>query len=430
MESVGNPHKKFTSVHIAGTSGKTSVTTWMARMLQAAGYKSGYHISPYLQLPLEKLIVNEQWISLEGFNLLLSDFASQYYRWQQAGESARRLRYGEAWVALTFLFLAQEQVDWGIVECGLGGRVDPTNVLSPSLSLITNVGLDHLVSLGGSLESIAEHKAGIIKPHSLALSGVTQPHLLARIEEEAHISHVTLHTVGPAGDESRDWTFKYHAERLPNGRIQFSLHSPFSEYRNLKLPDRAAYQVANAAQAVAALDLLQANGQVEIDAEALQQGLDAGQVPGRMEVLQENPLVVIDCAHNLPKIESLVTSLQGAYPQQQFHVLFGLLRTKEAGPILNAIAQLPGDFRLCRPHVFGKASHAPGELQDAFPLEHRGRIAGLFRDVGHALADALADPQPGWITLVTGSVYLAGEARDRWYPREQLLRQSVRSASH
>lgn len=394
-------------------------------MLQAAGYKSGYHISPYLQLPLEKLIVNDKWIPVEGFNLLLSEFAKQYYKWQKAEETARRLRYGEAWVALTFLFLAQEQVDWGIVECGLGGRMDPTNVLSPSLSLITNVGLDHLVSLGGSLESIAEHKGGIIKPHSLALSGVTQPHLLARIEAEALGSQVKLHTVGPAWDRSRDWTFKYKSERLCNGRIQFSLDSPFSASRNLKLPDRAAYQVANAAQAVAALDLLQANGQVEFDTEALQQGLDAGQIPGRMEVMQDSPLVVVDCAHNPPKVESLVDSLQKAYPQRQFHVLIGMLRTKDAVPILDAIAELPGDFRLCQPHVFGKASHAPGELQDAFPRQHKDRIAGLFKDVQHALDDVLADPEPGWITLVTGSVYLAGEARDRWFPREKLLQQSV-----
>ena len=100
-------------------------------MLQSGGYRSGYHISPYLQLPHEKLIVNEEWISVQAFNKLLAEFASQYYLWQRSDESAQRLRYGEAWVALTFLFLAQEQVDWGIVECGLGGRWDPTMYLNP-----------------------------------------------------------------------------------------------------------------------------------------------------------------------------------------------------------------------------------------------------------------------------------------------------------
>ena len=422
---VGNPHRNFASVHIAGTSGKTSVTTLLARMLQSAGYRSGYHISPYLQLPHEKLIVNEEWISVQAFNKLLAEFASQYYLWQRSAETGQRLRYGEAWVALTFLFLAQEQVDWGIVECGLGGRWDPTNVLEPRLSLITNIGRDHLVSLGGTMESITDHKAGIIKPHGLALTGVTQPDLLSLIEDEARRCQVALHTVGPAWDDSCDWTFKYNADRLPRGQIQFSLHSPYAEHRQLKLPDQAFYQVANAAQAVAALDLLQADGQVEIPFGSLQQGLDMGQVPGRMEVLQSDPPVVVDCAHNSPKMQSFVDALLEAFPQHHFHVVVGMLSTKDAGSILEVLCDLPGDFRFCQPHVFGKASHSPGELQDAFPGKHRSRIAGLFRDVSHALDDALTHVQPGWIILVTGSVYLVGEARDRWHPREHLLRDLV-----
>ena len=429
LRSVGEPQRQFASVHVAGTSGKTSVTTWLARMLQAAGYRSGYHISPYLQLPHEKLIVNEAWISVEGFNTLLADFARQYHHWQRLDGAAPRLRYGEAWVALTFLFLARAQVDWGIVECGLGGRWDPTNVLAPRLSLITNIGRDHLVSLGGTLESIAEHKAGIIKPHGLALTGVTQPALRARIAEEARRCQVDLHTVGPAGDDTGDWTFQYSVSRLPEGQIRFSLHSPFAECRHLDLPALAAYQVANAAQAVAVLELLQADGQITLTTEALQRGLDMGPVPGRMEVLQTSPPVIIDCAHNPPKMQALVTALREAYPEQSFHVLAGMLRTKDAVPILEILARLPGDFRFCQPHVFGKASHAPGELRDAFPQRHRHRIAGLFRDVDHALDDAMAHAQPDWIILVTGSVYLAGEARDRWHPRERLLHDRVLSVS-
>ncbi len=422
LRTVGDPHRQFAAVHVAGTSGKTSVTTLLARMLGAAGYRTGYHVSPYLQLPHEKLIIDEKWISVADFNALLADFAGQYGRWQRADPSAPRLRYGEAWVTLTFLFLARARVDWGIVECGLGGRWDPTNVLHPRLSLVTNIGRDHLVSLGGTLESIAEHKAGIIKPHSLALTGVRQPALLARLQAEARRCHVDLHTVGPATDDTCDWTFKYRTLRLPGGRIGFSLHSPYAPPRELTLPDPVSFQVGNAAQAVAALDLLQADGQVKISAAALQQGLDTGPVPGRMEILHTAPPVVVDCAHNPPKMRSLVAALQAAYPRHRFHVLTGMLRTKDAVPILEALAVLPGDFRFCQPRVFGKASHAPGELRDAFPPRHRHRIAGLFKDVGHALDDALTHVRPGWIILVTGSVYLAGEARDRWHPRERLLR--------
>ncbi len=420
LDFVGSPERQFPALHVAGTSGKGSVTTLLARILQAAGYATGYHISPYLQLPQEKLIARNEMISVPAFNRLLAGFARDYERWQQAQTQYDRLRYGEAWVALTFLFLAQEAVDWGIVECGLGGRWDPTNVLQPVLSLITNVGTDHLVSLGGTLESIAHHKAGIIKSGSLALTGVWQSELLTVLHREAAEQGVMLHRVGTRSEEG-DCTFRYETTRLSSGHQGLTVISHFARHVNLVVGDRAPYQATNAALVVAALDLLQAHGWVQIPEEALQQGLQQGAVPGRMEVIQEDPAVVLDCAHNPPKAQALVRALQEAYPDRSFLLIVGMLRTKDATGILENLAHLPGTFFFCQPHVFGKSSLPPGELAVALPGPQQKRIGGLFQSVRHALAQAQRMAAPEQVIVVTGSVYLVGEARDLWYPRDKML---------
>lgn len=420
LDFTGSPETQFPSLLVAGTSGKGSVTTLLARILHAAGYTTGYHISPYLQLPQEKLIARNEMISVPAFNRLLADFARDYRRWQQAQAQYDRLRYGEAWVALTFLFLAREAVDWGIVECGLGGRWDPTNVLQPVLSLITNVGPDHLVSLGGTLESIAHHKAGIIKSGSLALTGVWQPDLLPVLHREAHEQGVMLHRIGAMSDTG-ECTFRYEVSRLSSGQQQLAVTSPYARHVNLVVGDRAPYQATNAALVVAALDLLQAHGWVQIPAAALQRGLQQGAVPGRMEVVQEDPTIVLDCAHNPPKAQALVLALQKAYPDCQFLFIVGMLRTKDASGILEALSLLPGTFLFCQPHVFGKSSLPPGELAMALPGPQRKRIGGLFQSVQYALAQAQRVAEPEQVIVVTGSVYLVGEARDLWYPRDRML---------
>ncbi len=419
LDFVGSPETRFASLHVAGTNGKGSVTTLLARILDTAGYVSGYHISPYLQVPQEKLIARGTLISVPAFNRLLAAFIRDYSRWQQAQDQYARLRYGEAWVALTFLFLAQAAVDWGIVECGLGGRWDPTNVLRPVLSIITNVGADHLVSLGGTLSSIAHHKAGVIKADSLALTGVKQPELLAILQREADDQGVTLHRVGSRSDPG-PCTFRYETACRPNGHQTLTVTSRYARHESLVLTDQAPYQAINAALVVAALDLLQAHDRVRIPETALRQGLWQGGVPGRMEVMQENPTIVLDCAHNPPKAQALVQALQSVYPGRQFLFVVGMLKTKDATGILHTLARLPGTFLFCQPHVFGKASQPPGTLA-ALLNGSEARIGGLFHDVHHALAQARRMVAPDQIIVVTGSVYLVGEARDLWYPRDQIL---------
>ena len=420
LASVGAPEESLPYIHVAGTSGKGSVSHLLARILTAGGCRTGLHINPYLQLPHEKLVVDDRWITVPELNELFNDFAHRYGLWQQAQGEFTRLSYGEAWVALTFLFYVRAAVDWGIVECGSGGRWDASNVVRPRLALVTNIGLDHVETLGGTLESIAWHKAGIFKQGVPALTGAGQPEVLNVLETEARKVGTDLHTVGPAGDSTRDWTFRWHA-RTHGGRLALTVESRFAVHRDLPMPGLAPFQAANAAMAVAAADLLQAGSGLHLAEGAAAKALAGGAVAGRLEHVQTKPDVILDCAHNVPKAEALVASLQQSWSGRRCLIITGMLTTKDAAGILAVLCRLDGDFLLTEPYVFGKSTCRPGDLAQCLPRGERHRLRHLFRDVGCALRHALRTVEPDTVILVTGSVYLVGEARDHWHPRPRLL---------
>ncbi|MCA9981038.1 MAG: hypothetical protein KDD89_09395, partial [Anaerolineales bacterium] len=194
---AGHPERACPAVYVAGTSGKGSVTMTLAALLKAIHPTQGvaHHTSPYLQEPLEKLVLNETWLAPSAFAELVAGFRAVHTAWaEQAGYDA--LRYGEAWVGLTFWWLAHTAVDWAVIEAGMGGRFDPTNLLPAELAIVTNVGWDHVGSLGPELTDIAWHKAGIIKNGKPVLTAVQAPALLSIIEKEAAEQDAPLWALG------------------------------------------------------------------------------------------------------------------------------------------------------------------------------------------------------------------------------------------
>ena len=420
LESIANPQESRPYIHVAGTSGKGSVSHLLARILTAGGNRTGLHINPYLQLPHEKLVVDDRWITVPELNELFDGFARLYGHWQKQQFEYTRLSYGEAWVALTFMFYVRTVVDWGIVECGSGGRWDASNVVRPKLALITNIGLDHVESLGGTLESIAWHKAGIFKPGVIALTGAQQANVLEVLKKESRQVGVELYTVGPAHDTTCNWTFQWQVQSRRQ-RMNLSVESCFASHRDLEMPNLAPFQAANAAAAVAATDLLQAQANLKLADGAVAEALKSGAVPGRMEHIQRDPDVILDCAHNVPKSEALVDSLQQSWAGRRFLIVTGMLTTKDATGILATLCRLDGEFLLTEPYVFGKSTNRPGDLARCFPVNERSRLLRMFQNVDYALRFALREVDSETVILVTGSVYLVGEARDYWYPRQSLL---------
>lgn len=384
----GHPERRFRSVHIAGTSGKGSVTLMLSALLTAAGQHTGDHVSPYLQIPNEKLRVDGQPIAPSAFIAAVADLRARLTAWQAQGGD---LRYGEAWVALTFLWLAQQQVDWAVIETGMGGRYDPTNALPSSLAVITNIDYDHTQSLGDTLEAIAWHKAGIIKPGGTVLTGATQPEVLAVIAREAQAQGATLIHVPDDG-------------ALPDGWLPDGWHG---------------FQRSNATLAVSAARRLAERHGWSLTSETVRATLRDFVYPGRLEVMQTAPTVILDGAHNPHKVASLVRTLQARYPQRRMTVVLGLIMNKEANGIIDALRPVAARFVLTEPRVFGKPP-VPAATLAALTAP----IPSVTEpDVDTALDGLLAAAQPDDMILVTGSIYLIGAARERWFPRAALLRQ-------
>jgi dihydrofolate synthase / folylpolyglutamate synthase len=205
LAHLGNPHDRYPVVHVGGTSGKGSTSTAIAAILTAAGYRTGLHTSPFLQVATEKLAIDGQLISGNDFADLVDEILAEASRWVPVPEG--RLTYGEVWVALLATYFARERVDVAVIEVGAGGRFDLTNVVNPAVSVITSVGIDHTETLGATMPEIAWHKAGIIKGGAPAITTVTDPEALAPIEAEARAvgSALSRPVPGFQTDHPRGW---------------------------------------------------------------------------------------------------------------------------------------------------------------------------------------------------------------------------------
>lgn len=404
----GHPERKFSSIHVAGTSGKGSVVHLLAGILKAGGYKVGYHVSPYLQVCNEKLIVDGNLIRPSEFADLVGKLRTKYEQWQQTNGRFEAIKYGEAWVALTYLWLARNHVDWGVIETGLGGRYDPTNVLPSTLAVITNVNYDHVEVLGETLEEIASHKAGIIKTDGLVITAETKPEVLEVIQMEASKKNARLFRIG------KDYQYQIGEDG------SLTVDGPHTTYHHLKVAAPGEFQLENAALAVAALDLLAGEGLIELQPASVKAGLGV-QVAGRFEIIQEDPVVILDGAHNQHKASALARSLVRAYPDKKLTVVLGTLSIKDFSGIIEALAPITGKWIATQPKVFGKPA-APAAALAAVIRKITPDLPVIeFESVRDAIWQTLADAAEDEIIVVTGSLYMLGEARGVWRSVDQIL---------
>lgn len=411
---VDNPERKYSAVHIAGTSGKGSVTTMVAAILTECGLKTGYHISPYLQVSNEKLVIDGDMITPSEFVALVKTFRETYQAWTTSGCSYTQLLYTEAWIALTYLWLAQRKVDWAVIETSLGGRFDPTNVLPSKLAIITNVDFDHVNSLGPDLLDIAYHKAGIIKENGVVVTSATNKTVLPVIQEEAARKNARLYCI------ERD--FNFTIQDISTNGINISVQTPFRRYQNIRVAMQGTFQLTNAALAITATDILAEVYDIPLSEESLRSTLAHLTFPGRMEIIQADPLVILDGAHNLHKMQALVDSLRTFYPDKRITALVGMLMTKDASALIGSLAPVVSRFVVAKPHVFGKPSFEPAELAKIIQTTSPAIETIVTDDVKGSIDLVLPLLDDDELLLVTGSLYLVGEARDYWLPRDQLLR--------
>ncbi|MBN1887485.1 MAG: hypothetical protein JW850_05830 [Thermoflexales bacterium] len=413
LEFAGSPHKTFPAIHVAGTSGKGSVVTMIGVILAGCQLRTAWHTSPYLQVCIEKLMLDGRPIAPSEFIELVDRFRRLYESWRAAREDVS-LCYVEAWAALTYMCFAQQAVDWAVIETSMGGRFDPTNVLPSRLAVITNIDFDHTEVLGSSLADIAYHKAGIIKENQVAITAATDATALRVIRQEAAQKNARLYCLG----EDFDFVVKATAP----GETLVMVRAPHRRYDDVRVGMSGLFQPANAALAVAAADVLAHEYGLPIAAESVSAALAEVRFAGRMEVIQSAPLVILDGAHNPHKMQALIDSLRAIYPGRKVVAVLGILMVKDARAMVSALLPMLSRVVVSQPYVPGKPSLPPQALAAIIRDTAPGLPLQVADSVQQGIALALEELDAGDLVLVTGSLYMVGEARNYWVPREQLLR--------
>ncbi len=406
LRFLNDPQDAYPVVHVTGTSGKGSTAAFIASILDSAGYRVGLHVSPYLQVETEKLQIGRELIAAERFADLVSELDEAVRSWVARG--GQPLTYGEFWTALAFSAFRAEHVDIAVIEVGVGGRFDLTNVVQPAVSVITTVGLDHIRTLGPTIRDIAWHKAGIIKPGRPAVTGVTEPELLAVLQSEATAVGAPLRVLVPGRDFD-------HAFERGRSFLVDRLHE-----RKFLLGLAGDFQAMNAALAVAAVQALSPQ-LPRLPDEAIAQGLATARFPGRFEIVQHAPTVLLDGAHNPQKLEALLTALDRLPRPGRRLIVFGVLDGHDAAAMAAQLATQADLVITTRPRAILREAADPDSLAALFAS--RSCTALAIPDVDTAIETALALAGPEDQVIVTGSLYLVGQIREHWYPAADIITQ-------
>jgi dihydrofolate synthase/folylpolyglutamate synthase len=405
LEKLDHPERKLKFIHVAGTNGKGSTSACLAAVLQQCGYATGTFNSPYITRYSDRIRVNGEDIPdpvlVEIANRLkpLADELS-------AGELGSPTMFEITTVLAIEYFARYAWPDVVIMETGLGGLLDSTNVIIPIASVITNVGHDHMDILGDTIGDIARQKAGIIKPGVPVISGVRQPEAIAVLEQAAAAKKSKLYLLG------RD----FHAElaELSPGRVDFHYGGPFRRLDDLAVSLSGAHQMENAALAVMTLEVLRQYYAFIVEDEDLRAGLQQVRWPGRLEMLPGNPGVLIDGAHNPEGAEALAAAVRDLYGGDKVHLMLGMLSTKNHTDYLWHILPIVDTLIVSQPD-FHKAFDAAALAKLAEELKAERGKPGLSivtePDWRKALALLRRTAGPRDLAVATGSLYLVSDVR-------------------
>lgn len=396
-EALGNPERKFRSVHVAGTNGKGSSSHLLAATLQAAGYKVGLYTSPHLREFTERIRVN-------GQELPPDYLVAWVARWQRLFEQVQP-SFFEMCVALAFAYFAEQRVDIAIVEVGLGGRFDSTNIITPLVSLITNISFDHQALLGNTLPEIAGEKAGIIKPGVPVVVSQTQPEVadIFRREAAARLAHLVF------ADDVYQATFAAEASPETGLRpLTITQHDrPYLANAELGLP--GDYQQFNIPGVLATLDELRALGFRSTEAAVrtgLRQVTQLTGLRGRWSIISRRPLVVCDTGHNAAGLQMVMQQLQRV-PHQRLHLVIGTVNDKDVAAML-ALLPAEGLFYFCAARI-PRALPAAELAQQAGELGLNGQA---YDSVAAAIAAARASASPDDAVFIGGSTFVVAEVEE------------------
>jgi dihydrofolate synthase/folylpolyglutamate synthase len=385
LDSIGNPHGFLKTVHIGGTNGKGSVAAMLSHILKAAGYRVGKYTSPHLVSFTERITINEEEIT-EAETAELTAFIRRQI---ESVDPNRAFTFFDFTTALAFEHFRRKHVDIALVEVGLGGRLDSTNVVNPLISIITNVAFDHMDFLGNDILEVTREKAGIIKRGVPVVTGAQDAP--QRIMEETGKSNDS-----PVYVMGRDFSYE---KKGPQSMSYSGLSSRLNDiFVNLK----GDHQLANAAIALCAAELLSSLG-FGIDQREFYTGLSQVTWPGRLEIVREKPVVILDGAHNVDGIRALAGFLTSQFPGRRRLLIFGVMKDKEYEKMLGELL----------PHVDETILTVP-KNDRALPPEFMQKLAPkaiVADDVTWALKKAKSMSTDEDVIVITGSLYLVGECK-------------------
>lgn len=393
---LSNPQAQYPTIHLTGTKGKGSIGAMCASILQASGYRVGLYSSPHLQDFRERFQINGKLISQDDLTQIVYDIKPSL-------EAVDGITWFEVVTALAFEYFARQKVDIAVIEVGLGGRLDATNVLTPLVSVITSLSFDHIHLLGNSLASIAAEKGGIIKSNVPVISAPQPPEAQAVLEQIAAERGAPFTLVG------RDWQYSaLPSSRNGQGIVTQSNSSENTSEITYTTALIGEHQAINTAVTIATIESVQSSG-INIPETAIHTGLANVNWPGRLEVVQENPLLIFDAAHNRASARWLRESLSTLFNAQPLTLVFGAKGDKDIRGMMEEL--LPIVDQLVITQAVDSRAESPEEIV------HIARDAGYQGDiqvipvVSEAVAVAMTSVGVSGMVCVTGSLYVVGEAR-------------------
>lgn len=400
LSSLGNPHQKYPSVLVAGSNGKGSVCAMLVQILSLHNYKVGLYTSPHLVLAEERIRVGKNLIPSDCFCRLLSLLKDQIEQLIEEKKLSHPPTFFEIMTCLAFLYFREQEVDMAVLEVGMGGRFDATNVVNPALSVITTVSMEHKEFLGESLPQIAFEKAGIIKPGVEVVCGVENPEAYATIKKRAQEVGAPFYGVFEKGKE-------WHAYRGSSG-YSFEYRSGSHTYRFT--PSLSGeHQGKNASIAVAASERL--NQTWRLEKEKIIQGIESTTWEARLEVISRTPFILLDGAHNEEGTLALKAHIQNFVPQPRV-LVFAIMKNKDIETVADILFPLAEQVILTR-FPFRKSA-SPRQIQQR-TIRYQDRIL-LEPEVKKAILQAVHRAGKGGAVIITGSLFLAGEVKKQ-FPR-------------
>lgn len=391
LAKLGNPQETFRSIHVAGTNGKGSVASALATIFQLAGYKVGLYTSPHLVHFNERIRVNGETISNDRV-------VATHEAVQSVHQGDREPTFFEFSTAMAFYEFGHQSVDWAIIETGMGGRLDATNVITPDLSIITNISLEHQAYLGRTIAQIAGEKAGIIKPGVPVVTGITQQSAEAVVLEQADRKQAPVYRLGKE--------FRIHRNSGTETFTYYGVEGSVYPEMRTGLPGR--HQLANAAQTVAACELLDLKKTARLPLAVIRKGLLENRWPGRMEILSKAPTVLLDGAHNKAAVRLLAQFLSKQFAGRHITLVTGILDDKAYPEMLACLLPLCARAILTQP-----------KIDRSLPAETLRKVAEtiipnvtVIPDAPSALQYAVRTSAPDDVVCVAGSLYLVGEIKE------------------